>query len=199
MRKGSAVLTLCLLLFLPPTVSSSGGGPLETVTEHVNSALDILRDPSLKGEAKKKVKKEKIRALSETMFDFTELSKRTLSQNWGKMTPAQQKEFIDLYKSILEDAYMDKIVSYTDEKVIFDREVQLSEKAVEVQTITVTRTVEIPINYRVIQKEGQWRVYDVVIEGVSLINNYRSQFREILTNKTINDLLDILRKKVGKR
>lgn len=189
-------ITFILCLIFP--VSAFAGIPLETVKEHVNSVLDILRDPSLKGEAKKNVKKEKIRALSERMFDFNELSRRTMGLYWNKMNPAQQKEFIDLYKYILEDAYMEKIISYTDEKVIFDKEVQLSEKAVEVQTITVTKTAEIPIYYRVIQREGRWRVYDVVIEGVSLISNYRSQFRDILTNKTTDDLLGILRKKVGK-
>jgi len=132
------------------------------------------------------------------MFDFNELSRRTLAQNWTKLNNEQQKEFIELYKSILEDAYVDKIVTYTDEKVIFNKENPLSEKTFEVQTMILTKKADIPIYYRVIQKEGEWRVYDVVIEGVSLINNYRSQFKDILTNKTPEVLLDTLRKKVGK-
>jgi phospholipid transport system substrate-binding protein len=163
----------------------------------VNKVLEVLRAPTLKGEAGKKVKKERVRSVSEEMFDFTELSKRSLGQNWKRLNPDQQEEFIKLFKSLLETVYADKITSYTDEKVTFKGEITLSEKAVEVPTTIVTKTSEIPINYRMIEEEGRWKVYDVVIEGVSLVNNYRTQFREILANQTPEALLDILRKKVG--
>jgi len=132
------------------------------------------------------------------MFDYSELSRRTLGQDWKKLNPAQQNEFTDLYKSLLEDAYADKIINYTDEKVAFSKENQLSEKTFEVQTTVLTKKADIPIYYRVIQKDGQWKVYDVVIEGVSLVNNYRNQFREILMNKSPEVLIDTLKKKVGK-
>jgi phospholipid transport system substrate-binding protein len=89
-------------------------------------------------------------------------------------------------------------VNYSDEKVLFSKENTLTEKTTEVQTTIVTKKADIPIYYRVILKEGEWKVYDVVIEGVSLISNYRTQFREILTNKSPEHLLDTLRKKVGK-
>ena len=89
-------------------------------------------------------------------------------------------------------------MSYTDEKIVFSKEVALTEKTVEVQSTVLRKSGEIPIYYRVILKDGVWRVYDVVIEGVSLINNYRSQFREILVNKPPESLLETLRKKVGK-
>lgn len=174
------------------------GEPLETVKGNINKVLDVLRDPSLKGEEGKSVKKAKIHSISEKMFDYTELSRRTLGHNWNKFNNEQQKEFIELYKSLLEDAYADKIMTYTDEKVLFKKENMLSEKTCEVQTIVVTKKADIPIYYRVIKKEDGWRVYDVVIEGVSLINNYRTQFKEILSNKSPDGLLDVLRKKVGK-
>jgi phospholipid transport system substrate-binding protein len=173
------------------------GVPLETVKGQMNRVFEVLRNPALKGEAGKKVKKEKIRSISEEIFDFTELSRRSLGQNWNKFSPDQQKEFTKLYKSLLEEAYADKITSYTDEKVFFKREITLSEKTVEVETTIVTKTSEVPIHYRVIEKEGQWKVYDVVIEGVSLVSNYRTQFREILANKKPEDLLETLRKKVA--
>jgi phospholipid transport system substrate-binding protein len=132
------------------------------------------------------------------MFDFSELSKRTLTQHWSKFTPEQQKEFINLYKSLLEDSYADKILMYTDEKILFTKEIPLTEKTAEVQSTVIRKTDEIPIYYRVILKDGIWMIYDVVIEGVSLINNYRSQFREILVNKPPESLLETLRKKVKK-
>jgi len=103
-----------------------------------------------------------------------------------------------LYESLLEDTYADKIMAYTDEKIVFSKEVALTEKTVEVQSTVLRKSGEVPIYYRVIAKDGSWRVYDVVIEGVSLINNYRSQFREILANKPPESLLETLRKKVGK-
>ncbi len=132
------------------------------------------------------------------MFDFTELSKRSLGQNWDKFNPDQQKEFIRLYRSLLEETYSDKITSYTDEKIVFKKDVSLSEKTVEVQTTIVTKTSEVPIYYRLIEKNGNWKVYDVVIEGVSLVSNYRTQFREILASKTPETLLETLRKKTRK-
>jgi phospholipid transport system substrate-binding protein len=136
--------------------------------------------------------------ISAELFDFTELSKRSLGQNWDKLNPDQQKEFINLFRSLLEETYADKIMSYTDEKVVFNKEISLSGKTVEVQTTIVTKTSEVPIHYRLIEKNGNWKVYDVVIEGVSLVSNYRTQFREILANKTPETLLETLRKKTRK-
>ena len=188
------VLFLCMIIPLP----AFAGVPLETVKVHVDKVLDVLPHPALKPESAKKIRRDKIRAIAETMFDFTELSKRTLAQNWSKFSPEQQKEFISLYKSLLEDTYSDKIMMYTDEKILFTKELSLTEKTAEVQSTVIRKTDEIPINYRVILKEGVWMIYDVVIEGVSLINNYRSQFREILVNKPPESLLETLRKKVGK-
>ena len=196
MKKGLSLFILVLFLSLP--LSSFAGAPLDSVKGNVDKVLDVLRDPALKGESGKKAKKAKVRTISDKMFDFNELSRRTLGQNWTKLNTGQQKEFTELYKSILEDAYVDKIVTYTDEKVLYNKENPLTEKTVEVQTTIVTKKADIPIFYRVIQKGPEWRVYDVVIEGVSLINNYRTQFREILTNKTPEALLETLRKKVGK-
>jgi len=190
----STVIAVCLICPVP----ALAGVPLDTVKGHADKVLEVLRDPALKAEAAKKTKKEKIRAISEKMFDFTELSRRTLSNNWKKLSPEQQKEFVSLYTSILEDAYSDKIMAYSDEKIIFTKEVPLTEKTVEVQSTVMKKTNEIPIYYRVILEDGAWRVYDVVIEGVSLISNYRTQFKDILSNKPPEALLETLRKKVGK-
>jgi phospholipid transport system substrate-binding protein len=195
MKKNLSGLLLIFLLIIPPLAYSATSS--ETLKEHINKVLEILRNPDLKGESGKKVKQEKIRSISAEVFDFTELSKRSLGQNWNKLNASQQEEFTKLFKSLLEAVYADKITSYTDERIIFKEEITLSEKTVEVPTVIVTKTSEIPINYRLLQEKGRWKVYDVVIEGVSLVNNYRTQFREILANKTPEALLDILRKKVG--
>lgn len=196
MKKVLAVILLVAFMIFP--FSAFAGPPLDAVKGNIDKVLDVLRDPSLKGKPGEQLKREKIRTISENMFDYSELSRRTLGPNWNKFNPKQQQEFTNLYKSLLEDAYADKIITYTDEKVLYSKENPLTEKTFEVQTTIVTKKADIPISYRVIQKSGEWKVYDVVIEGVSLISNYRNQFREILTNKPPESLLDTLRKKVGK-
>jgi len=194
MKRQLIVLSI-LMLFLF-TLPAYAGAPLDAVQTNVNKVLDMLRDPKLKGESAKEVKKEKLLAIYGQMFDEGELSRRTLGQNWNKLNPAQQQEFIELYRQVLEKAYMDKILAYTNEKIVFSREVTLSNDQAEVQTKVITSSSEIPIFYRVILKDGNWKVYDVVIENVSLVQNYRSQFNSILANNTPDQMLEILRKKV---
>jgi phospholipid transport system substrate-binding protein len=156
----------------------------------------VLRDPKLKAASDKTVEKEKLRLIYEGMFDDVELAKRTLSKNWNSMNVAQRKEFVLLFRQVLEKAYIDKILAYTDEKILFERENMVSETLAEVQTKIVMASKEIPIAYRVILKNGAWKVYDVVIENVSLVLNYRTQFNDILAKDPPEKLLEMLRKKV---
>ena len=188
---------LTLLVWLVVPFFAIAGVPLDTVKANVNGVLEVLRDPKLKGEAGKKVKEQRITAAAEKLFDFVELSKRTLGLNWNNFSPDQRKEFVQLFENILKDAYVEKIIAYTNEQVDFVKEVPLSENTVEVQSTVVSKGAQVPINYRVIKKDNDWKVYDVVIEGVSLINNYRTQFREILGNNPPEKLLETLRKKTG--
>jgi len=195
MRRALPGLLILMLLIFP--LHAEAGLPLDTVEGHVNSVLEVLRNPALQGEANKEAKEKKIESIADQMFDYIALSKLTLGRSWKQFNKEQQKEFVSLYRSILEKAYMDKILSYTDEKVLFDKEMMLSENKAEVQTRIITKSAEIPINYRVYSKDGQWRVYDVIIEGISLIKNYRTQFREILANNPPEEVLKILREKTG--
>jgi phospholipid transport system substrate-binding protein len=158
--------------------------------------LDVLRDPKLKAPSAREAKKKKLEAIYSEMFDEVELSKRTLARNWNRLNDAQRREFVHLYHQVLEKAYIDKILSYTDEKIVFDREITISPNLAEVHTRIITASKEIPIAYRVILSGGAWRVYDVVVENVSLVQNYRTQFNEILAKNTPEQLLEILRKKV---
>jgi phospholipid transport system substrate-binding protein len=186
-----------LLLFLS-VQQAHGKTPLETVEKQVNAALGVLTDPALKGDANKEMKEDKLWAIADDMFDYPGLSKRTLGKGWKKLNAQQQKEFTDLFSKHLGNIYLDRIMAYSDEKVTFNREKKKGEKAL-VYTKVVTKTKEIPIDYRVVLKNGDWRVYDVVIEGVSLVKNYRSQFREMLKKKDPEHLLETLRKKVKEK
>ncbi len=183
-----------LLLFLLSAVSALAAGPLETVKANAEKVLAVLRDKNLNEEPKK----EKLRAYYREMIDEVELSRRTLGANWGKLNPAQQREFMDLYRQILEKAYADKIFSYdySGAKLVFGKETMLSQNRAEVETKSVTPSQEVPVTYRVVLKDGAWKVYDVVIENVSLIQNYRSQFTSILAKNTPDQMIEILKEKV---
>jgi phospholipid transport system substrate-binding protein len=193
MKRLCQAFIVLALLIIPPHVLA--GVPLDTVEGHVNDVLKVLRDPAMQGEANKEVKQKKIETIADEMFDYIALSRLTLGRNWRKFNSDQKKEFIQLYRTILEKAYMDRILSYTDEKVTFDKEIMLSDKKAEVQTHIITKSTQIPIFYRVYLKEGKWKVYDVIIEGISLIKNYRTQFRDILANNPPEEVLKILREK----
>ena len=192
------LIGLILLTLLQVSFPAFAGVPLDTVKANVNGVIEVLRDPKLQGESGTKVKEQRIATAAEKLFDFVELSKRTLGLNWNKFTQDQRKEFVELFKSILKDAYVEKITAYTNEQVNFTKEVPLSEDTVEVQSDIVAKSGQVPIYYRVIKKDSEWKVYDVVIEGVSLISNYSTQFREILANNPPEKVLETLRKKVGK-
>ena len=192
-RMFTGLFILMLLLFSIPVYA---GLPLDTVQAGVNKALDVLRDPKLKSASVKEIKKEKLRIIYKGMFDEVEFSRRTLARSWNKLNPVQQKEFISLFEQVLEKSYIDKIFSYTNEKIEFYKETVLSENQAEIQTRVITSSKEIPIFYRMIKKDNTWKVYDVIVENVSLVQNYRTQFNDILNKNTPEQLLEILRKKV---
>jgi phospholipid transport system substrate-binding protein len=197
MKRTIAVFTIIVILLFSLPIYA--GAPLDTVQVNVNKVLEVLRDPKLKAASAKAIEKEKLRLIYERMFDDVELSKRTLARNWNSMNVAQRQEFVVLFRQVLEKAYIDKILAYTDEKIVFDRETMVSGTQAEIQTKIVTSSKEIPIAYRVLLKDGVWKVYDVVIENVSLVLNYRTQFNDILAKKSPEQLLEILRNKVKRQ
>ena len=195
MKKFMVGISLILFFIFP--LQARAGAPMDTVQSYVDHVIEVLRDPNLKVESSKAVQKKKIESIAGDMFDFAELSKLTLGINWKKLNDKQQGEFIDLYRTILENAYMDRIMAYSGERVVFDKEIMFPDNKAEVRSRIITGTTEIPIYYRMFSNNGKWKVYDVIIEGVSLIKNYRTQFKEILLKNPVEELLKILREKVS--
>jgi phospholipid transport system substrate-binding protein len=168
----------------------------ETVETGVNKVLNTLGDPTFKAKPRD-VKITEIGNIIGEVFDFTELSKRTLGREWKKMNPEQQKEFVELFRQLLQGVYADRLLAYTDQKIVFDTEKELKKGRVEVQShIVLSDGKKVPIFYRLTNKSGQWKVYDLIIEGVSLVKNYRTQFREIIAKDSPEKLMEILRNKV---
>ena len=194
MKRALAGCSILIFLFL--SLPAHAGAPLDTVQINVNKVLDVLRDPALKVDSAKEIKKEKLRLIYNRMFDDVELSRRTLALKWNTLNIPQRQEFVQLFRQVLEKAYVDKILSYTDEKIVFDKESMLSGNQSEVLTRIVTSSKTIPISYRMIMKDGMWKVYDVIVENVSLVQNYRTQFNDILAKNTPEQLIETLRKKV---
>jgi phospholipid transport system substrate-binding protein len=194
---GLNIIWLAVLLILPLQVHAEDAKA--TVEAQINKMLVRMQEPSFK-ELPRDGKLDEIRKIINEIFDYQELSRRTLGRDWRKFNPQQQKEFTELFSKLLENVYADRILAYTHEKIDFGRETQLEKSRVEVESyIITTDNKKVPLFYRLTLEDGKWRVYDVVIEGVSMIKNYRGQFRQILSKESPDDLLKTLREKVKEK
>ena len=188
------ILAICVILPLQGFAAT----PKETVENGVNIVIKTLSDPAFKTKPKD-TQIEIIGKEIDHIFDFKELSRRTLGRDWKKMSAEQQKEFVKLFKQLLQGVYADRLLAYSDQKVIFEKETMLKKGRAEVQSYLQTSDGnKIPLFYRLTDKSGSWKVYDVIIEGVSMVKNYRTQFRQILSKDSPDKLIDILRDKVNK-
>ncbi len=191
---GLFVFILVIALILP--LQALAAGAKETVEAQVNKELAALGDPAFKDKPRDE-KIAKIREIISQVFDYRELSKRTVGRDWKKMRDAQKNEFVELFSELLENVYADRLLAYANEKVEFTKETELKKGRVEVESkVQLGGGKTAPLNYRMIQKDGKWKAYDVVIEGISMVKNYRSQFRPILSKGGPEELLKVLREKV---
>uniref|UniRef100_I2Q0D4 ABC-type transport system involved in resistance to organic solvents, auxiliary component n=1 Tax=Desulfovibrio sp. U5L TaxID=596152 RepID=I2Q0D4_9BACT len=181
---------LCLVLLLVAATASPvrAGQATETLSTSVDRIIGLLADPAYKNPNTRPAMRAKLISLIDGIFDMTELSRRALGAEWNKFSPEQQTRFVAAFGQLLQNTYLDKIESYTDEKVQYLKEQELGSGKAEVDTKVVGKGKEIPIAYRLVDRGG-WKVYDVVIEGVSLVQNYRSQFGQILVNESPDALI----------
>ncbi len=171
-------------------------GPATAVVKAtVEKAIAILEDPALKKPERREERRRKLIDIIGARFAFEEMAKRTLGREWKKLSASQQKEFVDLFTSLLVKSYSGRIEGYSGEQVEYLNERTKGDYA-EVRTRVISGKVEIPLYYRMINQSGDWRVYDVVADGVSLVRNYRGQFSKILDDDSFDVLLSKLREKV---
>lgn len=195
------VFALLALLVLALAAGAPSGAAASEATDvikyTVEKALAILDDPELKGPEHKEERRKRVMEVIEERFDFEELSRRTLARHWRDRTPEERREFVDLYTRFLQDFYMDKIEDEKRDKVLFMDE-RVRGKVAEVKTLVITTTgTEIPILYRMKRNAAEWKVYDVIIEGVSLVRSYRGQFNEIIQSSSYEELVKKLREKIS--
>lgn len=195
-RFGMVLLTAVLVLTFLPVASANAASAQEQLKSSIDQILEILRDPSLKGEDSAEKRRASLRKLVKERFSFAKMSQLSLATHWKDINDAEKQNFIELFGQLLEDTYLSKIESYTDEEVLYVKEYVEKDKA-QVSTKIITNSIEIPMDYRMFQiKDGTWMIYDVVIEGVSLIRNYRSQFDQFLQKESYEKLLEKLENKL---
>jgi phospholipid transport system substrate-binding protein len=175
---------------------SSTSHATETPTAQIKVTIDAILATLKNKDLGKDERRDKIRTLINDRFYFKAMSQRTLSRNWRKASKDQQQKFIELFSKLLENTYLGRIEAYTNEKVEYIREKQVNEKRAVIYTQIVTAKTNIPINYKVAKKGDQWLVYDVIIEEVSLISNYRTSYAEIIRKDGMNGLLAQMEEKV---
>jgi phospholipid transport system substrate-binding protein len=185
------VLTLGTMLAFP-VHGSAETSPTQTVHESVDKILALLRDNALE----KEDRRTKIRENVKARFDFEAMSQRTLATNWKKATEKEREQFIDLFSQLIENTYIGKIELYTNEKVEYPGEKVKGNKAI-VETLIIAASADIPVDYKLYKKDDDWLVYDVIIEGVSLISNYRSSYQEIVMKEGFGGLLAKMQEKVN--
>lgn len=183
---------LTLGIFLALAAPALAGPPTDAVKSVIDEALRILNDPALK--AQKERRRQLVKAKVDQRFDYEEMAKRSLGATWGKLSGAQRSEFVRLFGELLEASYSDKVDKYSGETVTFLSETVDGDHA-EVRTVLVRPNDKIPMNYRLVNK-SRWLVYDVIIEGVSLVSNYRSQFSQTINQSSYNELVKRLRTRV---
>jgi phospholipid transport system substrate-binding protein len=174
------------------------GEPLEQVKQTTDKILSILNNPSFKGTGRSVEQKRLIWEAADERFDWEELSRRSLGPRWTKLNSEDRKEFIALYSTLLRRTYLNRVDEYSGEKVRYERDrIDGDYAAVEFRVITRTGK-EIPATYRLKKNGIDWRVYDISVEGVSLVNNYRAQFNSILARSSYEELIRLLKEKTAK-
>ncbi len=188
------LLTFNLTLAVPGAWAES---PTDAVKSVVDEVLRILQDPALKAPAMKKQRRDRVKQVVDRRFDYTEMARRSLGAPWRSLSAGQRQEFVRLFGELLEASYSGKVMNYQGEKIQYLREIPEDADYAEVRTVVLRKNDKIPMNYRLMRTDQGWMVYDVVIEGVSLVSNYRSQFSQVIRESSYNGLVSRLRTKIN--
>ena len=189
----AALLYLFVAILLP--APSRAGDPTEQVRSTVDKVLTIVRSSQPTSKAQMEAQRAQLAEVIYPRFDFTEMAKRSLGRHWAGRTPEQQREFAKVFATLMGRSYADNIESYTSQKILYTREMADQSHA-EVDTKIVTENgPPVTINYKLHSVNKEWKVYDLVIEDISIVNNYRSQFDRVIAGSSFEDLLRVLKEK----
>jgi phospholipid transport system substrate-binding protein len=194
LRMGAMVLAGALVVGVS-SAPAAAGVPTDQLKGAVERVLKTLDDPALKGDARLGDRRVAVRKIANEIFDFSEIAKRSMARHWQPLSEAQKNEFVGLFADLLERSYISKIETYGGEKIQYTAERADGEFATVSTRIITKNGTEVPVDYRMIKRADRWLVYDVSIEGVSLVSNYRTQFNKIIQTTSYNELISKLRNK----
>jgi len=193
----AAAVMIMVLLVAPAPVRA--GEPTDQIRAAIEQGIAVVKDPKLAGNGMQAERRARLREAVGPSFDFREMAKRSLGIYWKDRSPSEREEFTRLYQELLENSYAGKIESYQGEKINYVKETVDPPYAVVRTGIVTTSGQEIPVNYLLLLEGSRWKIYDVVIEGISLVNNYRSQFGSILQKSSFQELMRKLKATIGRQ
>ena len=190
MKSLARIALACTLLVAPLAArDATAGAPTDQLRTQVDRVLKLLDDGTLKAPDKAKDRRVAVRKVADEIFDFGETARRSLGRHWAARTPQERDEFVKLFGDLLERSYISKIELYGGEKIQYIGDKIEGDTAIVSSKLLTKTGSEVPIEYRMLKKGERWLVYDVVIEGVSLVANYRTQFNKIIQTSSFQDLV----------
>ena len=200
------IILFFTLLFAMPFMCGPAGAdqppadsPMKVIENAYNELISVLNNPAYQGEAAKEKRTQKLKELAQTIFDFKKISLLALGRNARKFTRTEFEEFADNFGELLENTYLSRIDTYKNAKIKFDKELILTPKKAVVDTVVTYNGKDIPITYRLYKKGDTWKGYDVLVEGISLIKNYRTQFNELLRKEKPEEVIKLVKKKLNEQ
>jgi len=188
--------TFSLSLVAALAVPALGASPMDEIKQTTDKILSIVTNSAFKAPSKSEEREKRIRQAVDERFDWKEMARRSLAIDWAKRTAEERKEFVRLFADLVERTYMKKVEDYSGEKVLYEGESKEGDYATVRIKIVTKRGEDIPVEYRLKKEREDWFIYDVSIEGVSLVNNYRIQFHSIISQSNYENLVKRLREKV---
>ncbi|HIJ95298.1 MAG TPA: ABC transporter substrate-binding protein [Desulfuromonadales bacterium] len=182
----AALITICSATF-------ACAAPTDDVKKTVDEVVRIVASKEMKQHEQKR--RQALKKTISLVFDYSEMAKRSLGKHWNPRTAAEKKQFVDLFASLLENSYASKIESYNNEKIVYLKETVDGDHAEVKSKVITAKRDEFTLDYRMVNQNNKWMAYDVVIEGVSLVSNYRTQFNKIITAQGYPELVKKLQTK----
>lgn len=189
------LVLLALVALVVAAKPALAGPPTDQLKAYTDQVLKILEDPSLKSEDKRSERRAAVRRVAVEIFDVEETAKRALGRHWQSRTAAERREFVDLFADLLERTYIGKIDLYGGERVQFTSEAIDGDYAIVRGKVLTKRGTDVPIEARMLKRGDRWQMYDVLLENISLVGNYRAQFDQIIRTASYGELVKRLREK----
>lgn len=195
------IAILVILIAFARPLPALAAGPMDELKPSINAVITILNEPQYKKGGTKSAQRDAIWKTVKGIFDFDEISRRAVARDWSRFSDAEKKAFSEVFAQFLGNTYIDKIQGeYHNEKIVYIGQDVYEDRYAEVRTQIVRESLQIPLYYRMMKESnGQWKVYDVIVEGVSLVKNYRTQFASLLRKETPEQLIERLKNKLAQQ